>query len=1062
MRRLVDILTARKLLIGVLALAIFGLIFLVSVLTAAPPLVTTELDNLNDDGECTLREAILQVNGVPATDDCAAGTNITFEADVDTIVLSDALGPLPELTADGITINGFNGIVKVAILGTALTDQPLRVEDGLTITSANNIISNLIIDGFPENGLVITGPGATGNQLTGMVIGSTTDSATGSGNGLNGILIADGAQNNLIGLASISNPIDRNIIVGNGQNGVEIRGDVVNDTSNNIVQANNIGVLLNFNADFNQGSAVLIHAGANNNTIGIAGATDNNRSVIAAAPGQSAIVITDAQSDGNQILGNYIGRDLGGVGDFPNLNGILITGGASNNTVAGDNTITNSTGSAIVINGASTNNTIDNNVLPANGTGIVITGAATGNTISNNTIRNSTTNGIVIAQNGTNNNVISANTVRNNGEDGIIVTDGATGNTITENVIRLNAQLGIDLGNDGVTANDAGDADVGPNNFQNFPDLLLAVDDGAATQLGGRIDGGGNQPFTVEAFSNAAGDPEGEIFQGSTTANNGGFTMTLANRVTPPQIISTTLTDSAGNTSEFSTVDISTLQAQFNATFQTDNTAPALVNLVNTSIVVVPGFTTVSYAWDFGNGDTSTQQNPPAELYNLPGTYTITLTICVTHNLVAGVVFCDTATLDITIVADPTDTPTNTSLPPDTLTPTDTLAVSPTATFTASATFTRTPLPTSTPSATRTATFTLTPSLTQTPTLTLTPTFTRTFTHTPSLTASNTNTATATFTLTPSATFTLTPSRTSTFTPVPTNTFTSTPLPTDTPQPTFTFTPLPSNTLAPAFTLTPEPEVTVIKEIEDEDTFTIIIDNPGEDLTNLVVEERLIPGVVYLSSVPGSPLCREQAGVITCLVGTLASGEKFEVDITVDADGVDIVSGQTSVRSDSFNTQLTDPYILKSSQPPFARPGETISYIIRVINPTQRTISRLRITDIMPDAIEIDSVSSVPAGVRQTGQNILLEIPSLAPGGRATITINGTLKVGAASPQIANRACFTTSDITRPRCAVAGFVRATALPATGETQRLPLIIGGIACLMALGTGIFFVAQRRKI
>ena len=48
---------------------------------------------------------------------------------------------------------------------------------------------------------------------------------------------------------------------------------------------------------------------------------------------------------------------------------------------------------------------------------------------------------------------------------------GSTGNAILGNSIHSNGSLGIALDNDGVTANDAGDADVGPNNLQNFPDI---------------------------------------------------------------------------------------------------------------------------------------------------------------------------------------------------------------------------------------------------------------------------------------------------------------------------------------------------------------------------------------------------------------------------------------------------------------------------------------------------------------------------------------------------------------------------------------------------------------
>ena len=50
-----------------------------------------------------------------------------------------------------------------------------------------------------------------------------------------------------------------------------------------------------------------------------------------------------------------------------------------------------------------------------------------------------------------------------------------------------------------------------------------------------------------------------------------------------------------------------------------------------------------TYAWDFGNGDTSTERNPPAVIYSTPGDYTVTLT---TQN------YCctDTYTTTVTIM----------------------------------------------------------------------------------------------------------------------------------------------------------------------------------------------------------------------------------------------------------------------------------------------------------------------------------------------------------------------------------------------------------------------------
>ena len=50
-----------------------------------------------------------------------------------------------------------------------------------------------------------------------------------------------------------------------------------------------------------------------------------------------------------------------------------------------------------------------------------------------------------------------------------------TGNTIRGNSIFSNGGIGIDLGGDGVTANDALDADNGPNQRQNYPIIVSAA-----------------------------------------------------------------------------------------------------------------------------------------------------------------------------------------------------------------------------------------------------------------------------------------------------------------------------------------------------------------------------------------------------------------------------------------------------------------------------------------------------------------------------------------------------------------------------------------------------------
>src|SRR5262249_37070880 len=73
----------------------------------------------------------------------------------------------------------------------------------------------------------------------------------------------------------------------------------------------------------------------------------------------------------------------------------------------------------------------------------------------------------------------AANVIAFNRGAGVLV-QGGTGNAVRGNSLRDNARLGLDLfaASDpagGVTLNDAGDADAGANNLQNFPVLRSAV-----------------------------------------------------------------------------------------------------------------------------------------------------------------------------------------------------------------------------------------------------------------------------------------------------------------------------------------------------------------------------------------------------------------------------------------------------------------------------------------------------------------------------------------------------------------------------------------------------------
>ncbi len=72
------------------------------------------------------------------------------------------------------------------------------------------------------------------------------------------------------------------------------------------------------------------------------------------------------------------------------------------------------------------------------------------------------------------------------------------------------------------------------------------------------------------------------------------------------------------------------------------------LNVINISTVITSNPSYVTYFWNFGDGNTSTAQNPGPNCYALPGTYTVTLTISYND----GQVSCSsTATQTITYTA---------------------------------------------------------------------------------------------------------------------------------------------------------------------------------------------------------------------------------------------------------------------------------------------------------------------------------------------------------------------------------------------------------------------------
>ena len=364
-----------------------------------------------------------------------------------------------------------------------------------------------------------------------------------------------------------SNRITGNVISGNYSEGIRL-ADV--GTAANLIQGNLIGT------DFTGATAVpngfaglTIYSGATSNLVG--GTSASARNVISGNYSYG-VVIGTAGTSGNLIQGNYIGPGADGLEAVPNFYGVLLSDGATNNTLGGisagaANLVSGNSLYGVFISDAGTRgNWVQGNLIGTDRTGtnalgnydnVELQAGATGNFIG----------GVTAG---------AANVIAFADGSGVILYDtGTTNNSIRGNSIFSNYYLGIDLNNDGVTPNHGGFL-AGPNNFQNFPIITNAYGSGTSTVISGSLNSIPNQSYVIDIYRSVSSDDtgygEGQFYLGSVSvttdgSGNAGLLLTNPTGNFAGQYFTATATSTGGDTSEFSAAVLATNQAVASATF---------------------------------------------------------------------------------------------------------------------------------------------------------------------------------------------------------------------------------------------------------------------------------------------------------------------------------------------------------------------------------------------------------------------------------------------------------------------------------------------------------------
>lgn len=301
----------------------------------------------------------------------------------------------------------------------------------------------------------------------------------------------------------------------------------------------------------NSQNGVILVCGANDSVIGGPDAEDGNLVsgnavgiwILCDSPGEA--------TDGNAILGNYVGPDKSGNVALGNqFDGIAVSGTAGP--------------SGNVIGALADLSVVRGNVIGGNGYGgLYLAGPLVGAQVVANQIGVSpsgtpignTLDGIYIEASGVTVGALASgrgNAIAWNGYSGVTVAADPTfvGNAIRGNLLHHNTDLAIDLGADGATANDPGDGDSGANGLQNYPVLQSVQTVGANFQVSYAVDS--PPPLAVDFYLPDAAC-QGRVYLGSDSWAGGVEIATVPNLGASSQgALVAIATDANGNTSEMS------------------------------------------------------------------------------------------------------------------------------------------------------------------------------------------------------------------------------------------------------------------------------------------------------------------------------------------------------------------------------------------------------------------------------------------------------------------------------------------------------------------------------
>ena len=269
--------------------------------------------------------------------------------------LDNTIGGTDPKAGNVITNNAGNGItiassssgnfVQANIIGTDATGLAGRGNQGdgiLVQDSSNNTIGGIndlnpdgtiltrrgnVIAGNNRNGIEIGPATATGNVVSGNLIGTDANGTRAVGNSGDGVIITRAPPSNTIGGTMTG---AGNLIAGNKAHGINITsvtGPALGQSSSEVVIGNFIGTDVTGASGLgNSQDGILVD---NSSAVLIGGSIDAMRNIISGNSG-AGVQISGQNTAQNVVQGNSIGTNAAGNAPLPNTTGVAINNGSAN------------------------------------------------------------------------------------------------------------------------------------------------------------------------------------------------------------------------------------------------------------------------------------------------------------------------------------------------------------------------------------------------------------------------------------------------------------------------------------------------------------------------------------------------------------------------------------------------------------------------------------------------------------------------------------------------------------------------------------------------------------